>query len=682
MGLPYKQRQTMTKDTKNLIKDQDPREEKIRILEEHFPGAVERDEETGGYNLNADILRRILDPAKTKEVEDGYELRWVGKKYAYHDAYVSNRKLLKPLYDDSVDFDSTGNILIKGDNLDALKILRQNYRGKIKMIYIDPPYNTQSDEFIYKDKFTDSDEEILTKLDYPEEDKDYIKNLLGSKRHSGWLSFMYSRLLLAKDLLRDDGVIFISIDENENAQLRIICDEIFNAQNYVNNFAWISNLKGRQISNFGSAKTWENVLVYAKESELIERWFIEISEAKKLSDSYKPKDYEVMKDEKGEYVIKNALHNTNSAFNEETRSKLSFTIHYNPDNQDIRFSDIHENKEYGGYISILPPKNKSGSYQAWRWSQEKIKKDKEDLYFSVDNSTCTIYTKIRNFKITRFKDLITNISNGGTELNNLGMSNCFDTAKPVKLINLLVRTVTADFNETDEEEPTPISEENESDDNDIVLDFFAGSGTTAQAVMEMNKEDGGNRKFILVQKAEEIPSTTDKEKKKHKAKLDFLRSINRPLNIFELCAERVRRAGASIKSKEVDTGFKTFEVIEDSANKIYDIPLSDIKQQKDWVGMQSKKIDELLYSFMAADGIMLDEDIESVIRDKLYIVSNIAYIFAEIDLEELKRIKDDYPQVDYLTLYSPNITSDEFMLKFEDRALALGFDKNKIKTLG
>jgi adenine-specific DNA-methyltransferase len=205
---------------KNVIEEQSINDINYELLKKQFPHAVSVDED-GKYVIDPEKLQMSLDPSKAEIKEDGYGLNWVGKKEAYHSAFSKNYKVLKPLNDDenSKNWDETDNILIKGDNLDALKILRQNYFESIKMIYIDPPYNTKSDGFVYNDDFTSSTEQTLEELGYDKEYIDYIENIQGAKTHSGWLSFMYPRLLLARDLLKDDGVIFISIDDNEVAQL-------------------------------------------------------------------------------------------------------------------------------------------------------------------------------------------------------------------------------------------------------------------------------------------------------------------------------------------------------------------------------------------------------------------------------------------------------------------------------
>ncbi len=215
-----------------IIDTTSKQDEYIEILKKHFPSVINQLDD-GSYTIDKEQLQLMVEPKNCKIIEDGYGLKWVGKKEAYHNAYIHNNKILKPLVDDSKHFDTTSNILIKGDNLDALKLLKKNYFEKIKMIYIDPPYNTQNDGFIYNDNFTKSQEDVLEELGYSEDQKEYIKNIAGAKTHSGWLSFMYPRLLLARDLLKDDGVIFISIDENEQANLKLLCDEVFGDYNFL-----------------------------------------------------------------------------------------------------------------------------------------------------------------------------------------------------------------------------------------------------------------------------------------------------------------------------------------------------------------------------------------------------------------------------------------------------------------
>jgi len=357
------------------------------------------------------------------------------------------------------------NLIIKGNNLLALHSLKEQFTGKVKLIYIDPPYNTGNDGFKYNDNFN----------------------------HSTWLIFMRNRLKIAKHLLRDDGVIFISIDDNEQAYLRVMCDEIFGKENYLNTFCWVSNLKGRQISNSGAAKTCEYVLCFGKKIEKIGLFEMPIKKLKSLMpSSYKGFNYGIESDNKGDFVVKNELHNTNSAFNEKTRPNLVFNIHYNFKTREVKFSDIDEDKNFSGFIKISPKKNNDSihRFHAWRWSKNKIISEISNLKFVKTKNGIKVFTKIREFSNTILKDIISDITTtkGSSDIKKLfGNGKYFDYPKPAELIKVFV---------------------NQTKGKDIILDFFPGSGTTSQAVLELNKEDGGNRQFILVEQMNYVNTVT------------------------------------------------------------------------------------------------------------------------------------------------------------------------------
>jgi adenine-specific DNA-methyltransferase len=338
---------------------------------------------------------------------------------------------------------------------------------------------------------------------------------------------IYPRLKLAWNMMSDDGVIFVSIDDNEAHHLRIVLDEIFGSENYLNTFCWVNNLKGRQISGSGAAKTYEYVLVYAKKISNIGLFEMSIEKLKKLMPStYKGFNYETESDVDGDFVVKNELYNTNSAFNEETRPSLVFNIHYNFKTKEVKFSSMSEDVEYEGFTKIVPKKNNNGThkYHAWRWSKDKISRETDDLKFVKTDEGAKIYTKIREYSNTSLKDLITDIttSNGSSDLKQLfDGSKYFDYPKPLELVKVFLRQGTEDS---------------------IVLDFFGGSGTTAQAVLELNEEDKGNRKFIVVQ----LPETIDPTDPAYKAGF---------ATIADIAKERIRRA-----AKKVGAGFKVFKL--------------------------------------------------------------------------------------------------------------------------
>jgi adenine-specific DNA-methyltransferase len=253
------------------------------------------------------ILKALLGE-QVEETNEKYQFTWNGKKNAIAHAQKPSLGTLREDKASSKDFDSTENLYIEGDNLEVLKLLQKTYQGKIKMIYIDPPYNTGND-FVYKDDFKDN---VKNYLELTNQNNKSNAETSG-RYHTDWLNMMYPRLMLARNLLTDDGVIFISIDDNEQSNLKKICDEIFGEMNFINTFIWVNNLKGRQISNSGAAKTYEYIMVYSKEIQKIETFEISNSFAsREMPMVYNEFKYKIQSDEIGKYVIKNELFNTNS----------------------------------------------------------------------------------------------------------------------------------------------------------------------------------------------------------------------------------------------------------------------------------------------------------------------------------------------------------------------------------
>ncbi len=406
-------------------------EKNLEVFNRYFPGclSVEND---GKLTLDVGRLKALLgDFSEIKE--EGYGLDFVGKKIALNQAFKKNNKILKPLNEST-----SKHILIKGDNLDALKILKQSYSEKIKMIYIDPPYNTKNDNFIYSDDFSQSNEEVLKTLDYSKEKLDYIKNLFGSKCHSGWLSFMYPRLLLAKDLLKQDGVIFISIDDNECAQLKLLCDEIFGEGNFVADF--IRKTK----STTNDAKTGVNyqhefLLCYAKNKE-----FVNLLGGEKNLENYKNPDNDL-----------------NGAWINDNPSAKSGNIKT-------------------GYFGVTNPYTNKVDYPPvgmfWRFSQNTLQKhiDEGRICFKKkhkENERGFIYKRyLKDLKTTQktfdsliFSDNCYMNQVATKELLSLELAEYFSYPKGVDFMAKIV--------------------EHATEKGDIILDFFAGSGTTAHAVM-------------------------------------------------------------------------------------------------------------------------------------------------------------------------------------------------------
>lgn len=531
---------------KMRMESEDIQQDNVQRIAALFPNCVTEARDEDGHlkkAINFELLKQMLSDSVI-DGDEAYEFTWVGKKASIVEANRPIRKTLRPVKEDSVNWDTTENLYIEGDNLEVLKLLQESYLGKVKMIYIDPPYNTGND-FIYNDDFKMSSEEYADEAGELDEDGNRMfKNTDSNGRfHSDWCSMIYSRLMLARNLLSEDGVIFISIDDNEFTDLQKICDEVFGSTNYVNEFAWISNITGRQISGYGAAKTWESILVYAKNVSELSTFTVDINFAKSnMPDSYKGFNKDVRSDDRGQFAVGDTLYNHNRKFNEETRPNLVFSIFYNPVTEDIITGEIGKKKE--GYIELLPHKNGDGThkYHAWRWSRQKIAAEKYNLIvLPTSSGGYEIYTRIRGFNTTALKDVITNISNGDSEVQELfDKKRYFDYPKSVALLKLIVNSI---------------------DDKDMtVLDFFSGSATTAHAVMQLNTEDGGNRKFIMVQ----LPEETDKKSEAYKAGYK---------NICEIGKERIRRAAKKIHEDnpdaKFDDGFRVLKLDDTNMKDVY-----------------------------------------------------------------------------------------------------------------
>ncbi|WP_423750093.1 site-specific DNA-methyltransferase [Helicobacter pylori] len=468
---------------KEICEEKSVNEKNLEIFNRYFPGCLSM-ENGDQLTLDTEKLKALLgDFSGIKE--EGYGLDFVGKKIALNQAFKKNHKILKPLNEST-----SKHILIKGDNLDALKILKQSYSEKIKMIYIDPPYNTKNDNFIYGDDFSQSNEEVLKQLDYSKEKLDYIKNLFGLKSHSGWLSFMYPRLLLARDLLKQDGVIFISIDDNEAAQLKLLCDEIFGEKNFLSSLTWLKGNAQNDAQYFQN--NYENILAYAKHIEALN-----------LNRMALKKEVKVFcENDKYYYEGAGLSMGGGDGGSLENRPNLGYTFYYNSITKDIKpimdydredakkHTDIYKDNISlieKGYTPIRPPKMGVGNGR-WKWALEKslneldrvlIKKGKNgysvlrkewvDKKQVQQNENGEFYAILD--KSSPARNVIENIGggNGIKEVNALFNQKIFNNPKPLKLINRLIELST--------------------NEGDIILDFFAGSGTTAHAVLESNKSD-------------------------------------------------------------------------------------------------------------------------------------------------------------------------------------------------
>ena len=556
---------------------------------------------------------------KLEDKDESYDFTWVGKRKSIIEAGAPIDKILRPDVEASKDFDNTKNMLIVGDNLDALKLLQESYLGKIKMIYIDPPYNTGHD-FVYHDNFTvkkadfednstDSDGNVIISED------EYAENSKANGRfHSDWLSMMYPRLKLARNLLTDDGVIFISIDDNEQANLKKLCDEIFGEDNFITEFVWHSNKKGRQMDK-NIKTTNEFILCYAKD----EQEMTIFDKIVKVDRSGK-----VERDEISEYQKGYPLHNGTAAFHINNRPNLAYSIYVKPDNTDVITLDekvktkngyvIQESQkgkdlESKGYIRIVPKRNeKYGTQRVWRWGSEKFLREyNTELILAKELDGYYYYQKNRisedgntTQKYTNYIDI--DSSRGRNDINALFDNKpIFDFSKPVDLLSILMDIAT--------------------NKSSTVLDFFSGSGTTGHAVMDLNAEDGGKRQYICVQ----LDEKTDEKSEARKAGYD---------TIDQITAERLRRAGEKVKSEhpeaDIDTGFRVFRVDDSNDNENIRKPLGEIDQSDMFDMIDNVKKDrtplDLLFGIIYTSALPFDLKLET-----RKIGENTVYMYGYLD---------------------------------------------------
>ncbi len=547
----------------------------IAFLKEHYPSVIKDGE------INLQELKAVAGLPVDEKV-NGYGLNFVGRNFARAKYAQKTEKELRLNTALSKHIDTTQNLVLKGDNLDCLKILKNHYSGKIKCIYIDPPYNTDKDEFVYPDKFDKEEAEVLGLANLSESDFARMEFSFKTKKsHNGWLAFMYPRLLLARDLLSKDGVIFISIDDNEQANLKLLCDEIFGEENFVAEFVWESKYTVSNDAKWVSGQH-EYVVCFAKS---INHFSIgRLKRTEEQNKSYKNPD----NDPKGPWKA-TPLH----AKSGTEKSKYEVTF----DN---------------GVAWKCP----QGRYP--RYSKDRLIElyKKGELYFNknggVDKKTYlndTIEKGVVVGSIMYYKN-VGHTHGNNEELSELVGKGVFDNPKGTKLINHIISI-------------------SNTSSNDIILDFFAGSGTTGHAVMQLNAEDGGNRKFILVQIDEPI--------KEDKPAYKFCIENNLPPVISSITIERLRRAGEKIKKeieeanskagmfdedkKQVpDIGFKVFDSVDAPKLKV------DDKGQIQFPEINTDAISRI-YNMIFTVG--LDEPTqvpEEVVKDCIYRIGNHYYI--------------------------------------------------------
>ena len=533
----------------------------IAKLAELFPNCVTETRESDGTVKKAidfDQLRQELSTSIVEGSQERYQLNWPGKREALLTANAPIAKTLRPCREESVDFDSTQNLYIEGDNLDALKLLQETYLGKVKMIYIDPPYNTGND-FIYEDDFAEDTESFLRRSNQKDEEGNRLvaNNESNGRFHSDWLSMIYSRLKLARILLRDDGCVFISIDDGEVSNLRKLCDEVFGEDNFAAQIIW--KKRSTPPNDKVIAAQHDYILVYTKSSI--------------------------------------------NGLNLRKRSDVQVARYKNPDSHSKgpwTAGDLMANVKGGRYVSslyfpIVNPRTGQEHYPSsngnWRFNDARIKEliANDEIYFGENDEG---RPKLKRF-LSQVKEGITwttlwdfvplNTAASGEMAQIFGNLTTFENPKPVGLISHILE----------------VGGSNDA----IILDFFSGSATTAHAVMQLNVEDGGKRKFIMVQ----LPESCGKKSEAYKAGYE---------TIAEIGKERIRRVGNKIKAEnadkegidQLDIGFRVLKIDSSNMKDVYYTPDKvDQNSLFNWVDniREDRTAEDLLFQVLLDWGVDL-----------------------------------------------------------------------------
>lgn len=589
------------------MKSMDITEENVKKIQALFPNAVTEVKDGNKVKLavDFDVLKQELSDSLIGDKQERYQMTWPDKSKAKVLANSRITSTLRPDKEKSVDFDNTQNLYIEGDNLDVLKLLRETYLGKVKMIYIDPPYNTGND-FVYNDDFSQSaDEYMETSGQYDEQGNRLVHNTESNGRfHTDWLNMIYPRLKVAKDLLSDDGIIFISLDDNEQANLKKVCDEIFGENNFVGELIHQRAKGGGQAKYI--VKGHDYILVYAKIIDNVSLTRKKVAQQR---------TYEI----NGELYIKNddVIRKQFGKYDKSLGDRRCFY------EQLVEYKGEEKKKEVDELINkgeLFLELNREGMHTICR-------------YEKLQDATSKLYSIIKVLS-----------EEGKKELDVLGIKG-FSYPKPLDIIKQLVEAA---------------GKKNDC----IVLDFFSGSATTAHAVMQLNAEDGGNRKFIMVQLPEECDEKSEAYKAGYKT-------------ICEIGEERIRRAGAKIKEEngltadKLDTGFRVLKLDSSNMQDVYYNPnamrQSLLDETIDNVKADRTPLD-LLFQVMLDLGVELSAKIEEKqVNGKTYFVVNgndlIACFDEDIDNSVITEIAKQQPL--YAVFKSTSFATDSASINNE-----------------
>lgn len=627
--------------SRDILKDN------IEALGQLFPEAMEEGK------IDFDKLKQLLGEYVDDD-EERYSFKWNGKGRALRLSQTPSTGTLRPCKEESKDWDTTQNLYIEGDNLEVLKLLQKSYYGKVKMIYIDPPYNTGHD-FVYKDDFKDNIENYKKITGQVDEEGNRIATNTESdgRFHTNWLNMMYPRLRLARNLLSNDGVIFISIDDNEQENLRRICDEIFGESNFIATIVWQKKTGASDAIHI--ATVTENILVFAKN--------INVVHMMQNFDAYDEKRYKYKDqyyDERGPYYYDNLDRGTlgyHESLDFGILAKDGRKVFPNgricKKNDGWRWKWSKEKTEWGiknGFIELQPSNTKECGWGVYY-----------KIYLNVDNDGQKI------IRSSPYKNIISNILNthAANEAKQLfSAANIFSNPKPTELIKFFTLL--------------------NSNDNDIILDFFSGFATTAHAVMKLNSEDGGHRKFIMVQ----LPELTDEDSAANKAGYK---------NICEIGKERIRRAGEKIKAEagenaaDLDIGFKVFKL--DTSNIKKWQPKEDVltlleESVSNFVPGRSEM--DVVYEIMLKMGLDLTYPVDErkVGEQTVYVIGAGALMICLAEgitqktAEGIIKLKEEYePEAWQVVVRDSGFASDEDKTNAQETLKAAGLDEGSFISI-
>lgn len=580
-------------------------QDNIAKLETLFPNCVTESIIEGKIvkQVDMEMLSRLLQDVKINEGTEKYVMNWPMKNETLRCMKASSKRMLRPIPERSVNYVDTKNIYIEGDNFKAMQILRTHYLGKVKTIYIDPPYNTNKD-FVYADDFSlkiSEFNEISGEFD-EYQNRLYQNTGNDGRLHTNWLNMMYPRLVYARDLLKEDGVIFISIDDHELPNLWRMCNDIFNSSNCLGCFPRVTKKAGK--SSESIAKNHDYVLAFAKSSKCTLYLQAHDDPGFKYTDEFFEK--------RGRYKLNQTLDYDSLQYS----PSLDYPI-------EMEGETLYPGSSYEKYLERKSGKHAKADW-AWRWSEDLFKYGLENGFIVLKKSSngCRIYTKTyQNARIIKngngyeieyiqrtksvstlqFVDNVYSNDNSSKDLSSLFGKDVFDYSKPVSLIKDLIQM--------------------SSKGNDIIMDFFSGSATTAQAVFEANKEDGGNRKFILVQVDDKCPEDSD-------SKLAGFDTI------CQVGEERIRLAGKKISDSTIDTGFRVLRVddtcVKDVRYAPKDLLRSDLERNISYFKPLSERslLDRLFQALPEFDLPFSVEYTEEIINGKKVFVVNKGFLIA------------------------------------------------------